>query len=82
MTLARGARQLVVQEALLTKPTDVVSITLLQIQFPTQLIEFPHLNLNRTTKTFGVSGELPDDGHGGGVVFVLVYSHDEHGGVG
>ena len=27
-------------------------------------------------------GSVPDDGHGGGVVFILVDPHDKHGGIG
>lgn len=68
MTLAKGARQLVVQEALLATHRHTVST--LSFHHPCE------------GKKHTDDGMLPDDFHGGGIVFVLVNSHDEHGGIG
>lgn len=81
--MARGARQLVVQEALLTMQRQTWSLHTPpdSVLFAANRISSLKSQNSRITKTLGVKGELPDDGHGGGVVFVLVYSHDKHGSV-
>lgn len=70
MTLAKGARQLVVQEALLFTETHMLSLMRSgeSRQSPAQI------NLEETFI-------LPDNRHGGGIVFVLIDAHDKHGGI-
>lgn len=87
--MAKGARQLVVQEALLeTKKTNKHSHQLLDSSRFSSLhiqneISSPKLRdtFVRIIKRYNVNvqdNRLPDNVHGGGVVFVLVNSHDKH----
>lgn len=82
MTLARGARQLVVQEALLSTKRHTVG------NYRHTVFSCQNMGLKWTNTTklkFYNSGVcekanvmIPDNGHGGGIVFVLINSHNKH----
>lgn len=37
--------------------------------------------MNKCKRMSNIKSMLPDDGHGGGVIFFLVNSHDKHWGI-